>query len=420
MNKLEKTVYDIVKAVPWVKFLFRNIYQSFFDLLPRRQEFYINRIEYRENCFYGFHDKSPLSYDCKKILANHLKIDTLRMPNPDDELEVGYFKFEDGTFSDYISIGTSLAWNYHKGCRLQWINDEKIIFNTAINNKLVSKIVNTTSLKEIIIDFPIDTVSTDGNLATSFSYERLENLMPGYGYPYTDGGLLDKNAPSNTGLYLVDLINNQRTLAISLETLANDLHKEISEPNSYRHYVTHSEFSPDNRYVSFLHRWVSRDVLNRKSRLVIFDQEEHKHFALPTSGMVSHYVWNKKNQILAYCSVNNKDCHAIFDIPEIDKFKPIATDTLNSDGHQSFITEDSFITDTYPDKYRMAKLLRVNIVTDESQLLASIHSPKKFQTKNFNKHIACDLHPRVSPDGKYVCFDAVRNGNRSLCLMKIE
>ena len=342
------------------------------------------------------------------------------MPKKEDNLEVGYFNFEAGRLCNFVPLGDSFAWNYHKGCRLQWVNDKKIIFNTASEGKLFSKIVDINSKEEQWINYPIDTASDCGTIATSFSYERLENLMPGYGYPYKDQGLLEENAPRNTGLYLVDLINNQRTLVISLETLANDLREEISEPNSFRHYVTHSEFSPDNRYVSFLHRWVSKDVLNRRSRLVIFDREEQKHFALPTSGMVSHYVWNKKNQILAYCNVNNKDCHAIFHIPAVDVFKSIATETLNSDGHQSFITENTFITDTYPDKYRMAKLFKVNIATDDTQLLALIYSPKKFQTKNFHKHIACDLHPRVSPCGEYVCFDAVRQGNRSLCVMKIS
>ena len=420
MKKIERVVYDLVKSKPWLKYLVRNAYQSIFDLLPGKKEFFINKIDSRENFFYGFHDTSPFSSDGTKLLSNHLLINSLRMPNKEDNLEVGYFNFEAGRILNFVPLGDSFAWNYHKGCRLQWVNDEKVVFNTAVSDKLGSKIVNINSKEEQWIDYPIDTSSGCGTMATSFSYERLENLMPGYGYPYKDEGLLEENAPMNTGLFLVDLVNNTRTLVLSLETLANDLSDEISEPNSFRHYVTHSEFSPDKRYVSFLHRWVSKDVLNRKSRLVIFDRKEHKHFALPTSGMVSHYVWNKKNQILAYCSVNNKDCHAIFDIPAVDKFKPIATDTLNSDGHQSFITENTFITDTYPDKYRMAKLFKVNIKSDDTQLLAFIYSPKKFQTKNFHKHIACDLHPRVSPCGEYLCFDAVRQGNRSLCVMKIS
>ena len=67
----------------------------------------------------------------------------------------------------------------------------------------------------------------------------------------------------------------------------------------------------------------------------------------------------------------------------------------------------------------MSKLKIVNILDNNVELLASIYSPKKFQTKDFKNHIACDLHPRVSNDGSLVCFDAVRNNHRSLCIMNI-
>jgi len=52
--------------------------------------------------------------------------------------------------------------------------------------------------------------------------------------------------------------------------------------------------------------------------------------------------------------------------------------------------------------------------------LASVYSPKRYQTKDFKNHIACDLHPRVAPNGKYISFDSVKSGKRSLCIMKIN
>src|SRR5699024_4903181 len=98
----------------------------------------------------------------------------------------------------------------------------------------------------------------------------------------------------------------------------------------------------------------------------------------------------------------------------------IAYPELNSDGHQSSFCNNMFVTDTYPDKWRMSKIHLVDINKNTSNLIASVYSPKKFQTKNFNRHIACDLHPRVSSNGTYVCFDTVRTGKRSLALMRIN
>lgn len=44
---------------------------------------------------------------------------------------------------------------------------------------------------------------------------------------------------------------------------------------------------------------------------------------------------------------------------DVAHYQIIAGDVLNSDGHQSFISDTSFVADTYPDKYRMAKSIRL-------------------------------------------------------------
>jgi hypothetical protein len=418
MNKIEKFIYDKLKSKPWIKYLVRNVYQTIFDILPKRQEFSINTIDYRENYFFGFHDKTPFANDCKKVLANHLTIKSLKMPGKNDGLVVGYFDFSNGNLGSFIKIKDTYAWNYHKGCRLQWVDDENLIFNSTNKGKLTSTIVNISTLQEKIINYPIDTVSSDGDWATSFSYQRLQKLMPGYGYRYEDEGYLNENAPRNSGLFLINLKENSRSLILSLNELIADI-IDIPGVLESQHYVTHSEFSYDGKYISFLHRWTTKDIRVRQTRLVIYDLNNKTHIALPTEGMVSHYVWNQDNQIIAYCNVQQEDCHVLFNVPNVSDFKKIVPEKLNSDGHQSFITNTEFVTDTYPDKYRMAKLYKVQIENDEVQLLASLHSPKKFQTRDFQKHISCDLHPRVSPGGKYVSFDSIRYNYRSLCVMKL-
>lgn len=417
MNKVEKFIYDIVKSNPGIKNLVRNVYQATFDLLPKKKDFFLNHLDVKKGYFFGFHDLSPFSEDESKLLANKPTV-FLRMPKPGESLEVGYFKLEGGKIGDYVSCSVSKAWNHHKGCRLQWLSKEELIFNTSQSGKMLSIIYNIETQREQVIDFPIDTVHPQSRKATSFSYERLEKLMPGYGYPYEDNeSFLNENNPMSTGLFLVDLDQNLRRLLVSLKTLVDDL-KDASLV-SFRHYVTHSEFSNDGRYISFLHRWIGDDVKKRWSRLVIYDLENNSFFSLPTSGMVSHYVWNNNNQIIAYCSVNGKDGHVLFDIPNVASFKFIGQTVLNSDGHQSFIDNKTFITDTYPDKYRTAKIYKVSIETGSIKQLVSVYSPKKYQTRDPFKHIACDLHPRVSPSGKYVCFDTAFTGIRSLAIMKI-
>ena len=316
MNKLESTIYNLVRKNPALKQFVRNMYQGIFDLLPRKKEYFASPYQYWEGFFFGFHDVTPFSFDETKLLANQNRLD-LRMPLPTEGLDVGYFDLEQGTIKDFHRVDTSYAWNYHKGCRLQWLDKNRMIYNTAIANRLVSKIHDLVTGEYQVIDYPIDAVYQDEqrSLASSFSYERLERCMPGYG---------------------------------------------------------------------------------------------------------SHYVWNNRNQLIASCIINGNSCHVLYDMKDVDHYQIIVGDVLNSDGHQSFISDTSFVADTYPDKYRMAKIYKADINTQSADLLLSIYSPKEFQTKDFKCHIACDLHPRVSPSGKYLCFDSPRTGKRGLYIMPLS
>jgi Tol biopolymer transport system component len=184
------------------------------------------------------------------------------------------------------------------------------------------------------------------------------------------------------------------------------------------HFVTHTEFSPDGRYIAFLHRWYKGTF--QRTRLVVYDlQTGHVHIS-PTTGMVSHYVWNSKNALVAYCRVEDIDSHVFFSDPTMRDWKRCGYPKLNSDGHHHFIDDCNFVVDTYPDKYRHMKLWQVNVTTDEVKLLADVRSLKHFVNPDDYHNWKCDLHPRVSADGSLVSFDSTHSGCRSLCVMKIQ
>lgn len=416
MNRIETLVYNTVRKNPALKQFVRNCYQSLFDLLPKGKEYFVNKPDYREGYFFGFHDVTPFSFDEKKLLCNKLSFD-LRMPKPDEPLVVGYFDFNNGELGQYHELGRSFAWNYHKGCRLQWLDKHRVIYNSAIEGKLCAVVTNVDDHMHQIIPYPIDSVHD--NIATSFSYERLERCMPGYGYPYKDMGQLDEPASENTGLFVVDINSGERTMLLSIKEIAQHVVGHIEK--EYLHFVTHTEFSKDGKFISFLYRRIPRegDYMKRRSVLCIYNLENKQLHVLPSQESGSHYVWNSKNQITASCILNGKSCHALFDANNLAMAQPIATECLNSDGHQTFVSDDKFITDTYPDRRRIARLYLAEISSNKPELIGKIYSPKKFQTKDFKCHIACDLHPRMSPSGSFLCFDSPRTGKRGIYVMKI-
>ena len=417
MNKLEKVIYDVVKNSPGLKRKVRNLYQSIFDLLPRKKNFSVNPICTKEGYFFGFHDVSPFSPNDQLILANKLTIPR-RMPGYEDGLEVGYFILKEGRPDEYVKIGETYSWNYHKGCRMQWLNDAEVIYNSLGDNGMGSTIYNIHTKQDRRIDFPIDSVHEGGHLASSFSYERLENCMGGYGYIYSDESFLEENIPESTGLFLVDLETNKRRLLVSIKELF-EFGAVPDYVKNQKNFVTHTLFSKDGRYLSFMHRAVSAqyDAL-RWSRLLVYDLQENKLHVAGTDNMVSHYVWNDENQIIAFCRMEGIDSHVLFKEPNLKTWDRIAYPRLNSDGHQSFIHSNSFITDTYPDKYRIARIFKVDIQSNEVKLLVKVNSLKKYQSIP-GAHWACDLHPRMNRSGTILCFDSVFTGKRALCTMKI-
>ncbi len=421
MNKIENVVYNLVRKNPALKQTIRNLYQGCFDLLPRQKNYFSRPYQYKEGYFFGFHDITPWNDSENKLLAHHADFDQ-RMPKSGETIDIGYFDFSDNAIGKWHKVAESMAWNWHKGARLQWIDNKTIIFNTTQNNKPISRILNIETGEDQFVEFPIDAVYKNKKIfiATSFSYERLQRCMPGYGYPYKDDGFLDKDAPEETGLFIVNLKKNTRLMLLSLARIAKENGQKTDD--GYLHFVTHTEFSKDGRYISMLYRRIPRkgDYMKRWTRLLVLDRENDKLIVLPTRDSGSHYVWNSKNQIVASCIINNVSSHVIFDMADIHNPMIVAADKINSDGHQSFVDDDVFVTDTYPDRRRMARIWRVGISNGTSELLASIYSPKEFQTKDFQCHIACDIHPRVSPSGKYLCFDSPTTGIRSLWIMTLK
>ncbi|MCH4896291.1 hypothetical protein E0494_06195 [Marinilabiliaceae bacterium JC040] len=419
MNKIEKFVYDSLKNNPRIKGYVRNLYQLSMDILPRPKNYSLNEISCKSGYFFGFHDKNPFSTNEDMVLAQST-IEELRMPMQTDSADIGYFDFSNGKLGSFTKLSETFAWNYHKGCRLQWLNDDEIIFNTAVKNNVVSKIVSVKNKKERILKRPIDTVSEDGKYATFFSYERLENDMPGYGYPYSDSlSFLHENISKNTGLYIFNINDENEEMVISLY----DLWKLLDDKDKYKnyhHFVTHTEFSSDSRYVSFMHRWTNPSNTDKRwSLLYVYDLLTKAIIKIPVDNMVSHYVWNE-HKILAYCRIDGIDSHVIFNIDNLNEFSRILPEKLNSDGHQSFINSCSFITDTYPNARRMQKLYKINLFDNSCVLVASLYHRRKFSSSLKKGNICVDLHPIVSKSGDFVCFDSGFNKERSLCVMSLK
>ena len=90
---------------------------------------------------------------------------------------------------------------------------------------------------------------------------------------------------------------------------------------------------------------------------------------------------------------------------------------MPEDGHASFSPDGKWIVcDTYPMGHeRLSGLLLYNPSSDRKVLLGRFHSEPLF-----TGDIRCDLHPRWSPDGKTITFDAVHEGRRQIYAVDVS
>lgn len=198
----------------------------------------VNRITPEgKNCFYGYYDVSPESMDGKKILYNIATFND-HMPEKNDLLEVGYWDIDN---QEYHLIGKTSAWNFQEGCRLQWIDNDNVIYNDRINDGYVSIQYNILTGKKTVFNWPIYSLDRDNHKALSYNFNRSR-------YSYAHNSENEKTDYSQDGVFLLDMDSNKAKLIISLETLSQENNTE-----DYNNWVEHCVFNTAcNKFCFFL------------------------------------------------------------------------------------------------------------------------------------------------------------------------
>jgi hypothetical protein len=411
LNKVEVFFYDLVKANPRLKVQIRNVYQRLFDLVPAKRMATAYEIEARRGFFFGFHDKCPWSVDDKCLLAHRVTA-PFRMPRPDDEIEVGFFSGE--KFLEYTRTGSTRAWNWHMGAMLQWVgHSDRMLYNDFDGQRLLARIVDQDGRPAGELPAPVAALSSDGAKALSYDFPRLQNTPHKYGYANGTNPEADQLVPSSHGIHIMDVNSGTMQLLFSVADI-RAIQPEPSMEGSF-HYFSHCQFAPSGGRFAFYHRW---RLDNEKvfTRLISSDLDGNHLHVFPTSGMVSHYGWRGDTHVLAYAKVQpHGDGYYLFE-DRSGGIQPVGRELFTSDGHPSFAPDHRrFITDTYPDRYRVRLLVLYDMERDKRYVLSRIYSPPAYRDG-----LRCDLHPRWSRGGTMICFDSAHTGERTLCTVNLE
>lgn len=423
---LEQTINYQLNKYPKAKRTVKFVYQHvMYAISPKiRYEGNITRVSPNDGSheyFFGYYDKSPWDITDRYVLCLRAN-DTWSDVSPKEKADILLIDtvLPEDNGSRVRKLAETSAWNVQQSCMLQWLGPDfssQIIYNDCRSGKYVSVIQHVASGEERVVTAPVYTVSTDGKTALTLDFSRLYNLRPGYGYhnvPETTEGIA---FPKATAIWKIDLVTGVVSPLLSYEDFVSLQPREEMLDVSAVHKVNHLMISPSGNRCMVLYRWFNGR--RKYTRLITFNTEDGKDmYVLSDDNMVSHCFWKDDEHILAF--ENKKDCGpGYYMMTDKTQIFSRCWPKLCNDGHPSYSPDRKHVvTDTYPDRMRMAEIKIMDGVDEQkdgAEVVARVFAPFKYDNDT-----RCDLHPRWNRAGDRIAFDSVFEGHRGLYVVKPE
>lgn len=411
----ERLIASLLSATPGLKKFIKTAYIRMNAMIYAKEKGYkildsrIKSVDYvighnNEESFFGYYDKTP---ECNgKVLSHIATSSTTKDPSVKHPIKIAVSNL-DCDKTDIIGETTSYAWQ--QGARVQWIDEDTVIYNIA-GDKGYNAVAYSLSQSKVIRRFNKPVQDSFGSkYFLSLNYTRLMPVASDYGYR---NFAYDKNSQlkeDEDGIWLVDYKSGNTTHLHTLEEIIKCNWKE--DFAQCYHTINHIMISPDGKGFIFIHRYYKGQ--QRFHRLIYSDFKTLK--VLLENEMVSHMCWVDCKTVFGYLSVGKKNGYYSIDIESSKStICKEMTETNLGDGHPS-VYGNWIVFDCYPDKSRMQQLLLFN--KENKEVIPLL---KLYQSVKFMYDTRCDLHPRFSKDGKYIFFDTVFCGKRTHCKIDVQ
>jgi len=374
--------------------------------------------------WFGYYDKLQFDPSGRYVLGMEVNFED-RSPKPDDVIKVGMIDLQDD--DRWIELGETRAWNWQQGCMLQWRpgSDREAVWNDREGDRFVCRIMDVKTRATRTIPHPVYTLSPDGRWAMAPDFRRINDMRPGYGY----AGLADPNsaakAPTNSGIWKVDLHTGQATLVIPFAEMLN-IPFPGGDITDKKHWFNHLLFSPDGSRFIFLNRWrikeyrASNPTNPFNTRMMTATPDGKDIRVVDDSGFASHFIWRDPRHILAWTKLpSHGDRFYLFPDDGSRQGVAVGPEVMISNGHCTYLPGGEWIlNDSYPDDQRLQHVYLYHIATGSRVPLGNFYMHPKYV---FDGEWRVDTHPRYSPDGRYICIDSPHDGaGRQMYLLDIR
>ncbi len=362
--------------------------------------------------FFGYYDVTPFNRHADRILATRLP--KTAVPGR-SAMEVGWFRRGEG--DAFRPFGSTMSWCWQMGCRLQWFpagthgDTGLVLFNAFLDGAHRGLLVDsvTGDVRQVLPE-PVYVATLDGRLGYTLDFSRLQRLRPGYGYANLEDATRDQDTPEMPGIAAMDMATGEVTPLWSLREAAR-LDPQPTMDGA-QHYFNHLCPNPSGDRLAFFHLWIKDG--RQHSRMLTCDALGGRFHVFKDTTYVSHYWWRNDTQIVCYSRTSRfKDAYLLFpDFGQPDE--DIAPGVFSGDGHCSFSPDGRWmLTDGYPDKDGYQGLIlfdgkkRIDVFRQYCPITGPIDA-------------RCDMHPRLSPDGRLVALDSLAEGVRKLYVLDVS
>lgn len=412
IKKIENKVNQTLQKYPGVKKLVKRVYQfGMYSLSPKiKFEGNIERISPNDGMeyFFGYYDKSPWDATDRYMLSLRVE-NTYKSVAPSEPAEIILFDTQDNY--SYRVLGTTSTWNVQQGCMLQWLGPdykERIIYNDFRNGKYCSVILNIKTNEEITIPAPVYSVANNGKFALTLDFSRLHRLRPGYGYSNLPDKTQNEKCPDYPAIWIINLENGEVKPLLKYTDFAS--FNTRSDMVGAEHKVNHMMLNPSGNRFMVLHRWINGT--KKFTRLLTINIDGSDMYILNDDNMTSHCYWKNDEEIIAFAH-KKSDGNGYYLFKDKSNIYKKKWPELSFDGHPSFSPDGRYmVTDTYPDRARLASVYLINVENDEIERVARVFTPFKY-----DNNVRCDLHPRWNNTGNKICIDTVFEGKRGLYII---
>lgn len=353
--------------------------------------------------WFGYYDK--LQFDPTDRFVLGMRVDfEHRSPRADDVVQIGMVDLEEG--DRWIPLGESRAWNWQQGCMLQWLPNSAstVLWNDRLGDRFVCHLLDVNTGHKQTCPHPIYSVSPDGRTAVTPDFARIGDVRPGYGY----AGLADRYAadlaPTESGIFRIDLPTGKADLILSVSQIAQmgEIPQGVA---GIKHYFNHLLFSPDGERFIALHRWRYPNG-SRLTRMLTARVDGSDIRLVIPNGYASHFIWRDSQHILAQSKHwlgNDQWGNFLFEDKPAGIVEEVGQGVLDAGGHFSYLRDAQWIlSDTYPQGPQRLQTPHLYHVASGRRIdLGHFHAPAAYTGE-----WRVDTHPRLSRTEQWVCIDA--------------